>query len=140
MSHSFDGAEWIGRKAERRVCITAEMLDQFVAFSGDSGAIHVSDEAARELGFPGGRLVHGMLLGALVSGLIGTELPGDDGYEQQMQLSFRAPCYPGDEVTISLTVVEFYESVQTLVLKVNIVNAAGVTLATGRIQSGLRAR
>ncbi len=82
--------DWIGRNAERRVRITSEMLDHFVTVSGDSSAIHVSEKAAKERGFPG-RVAHGMLLRALVSGIIGTELPGDDGVLQQMQLSFRAP-------------------------------------------------
>ncbi len=130
-------SHWIGRKAERRVKITAEMLDRFVALSGDSSAIHVSEEAAKQYGFPH-RVAHGMLLGALVSGLIGTELPGDAGVMQQIQFSFRAPCHPGDEILIQLTVTEFYESVQTMQIKIKIVNSANVTLATGVVQSGLR--
>lgn len=131
--------DWIGRKAERRIRITVEMLDQFVALSGDASEIHVSEQSASERGFTG-RVAHGMLLGALLSGVIGTELPGNDGVMQQMQLSFRAPCSPGDEVAIQLSVVDFYESVQAMLINVKIVNAAGVLLATGQVQSGLRPR
>lgn len=137
MAESSEAADWIGKRAERRVHLTAEMIDQFAALSGDTSAIHMSEQAALERGFRG-RVVHGMLLSALVSGIIGTELPGHDGVLQQVQMSFRAPCFPGDEVTIQVLVKEFYESVQTLVLQVKVLNAAGQVLATGQAQSGLR--
>lgn len=137
MSNGFQATDWIGRKAERRVRITGEMLDQFVALSGDGSAIHVSEQCARERGFSG-RVAHGMLLGAFVSGVIGTQLPGDDGVLQQIQLSFREPCHPGDEIVIQLCVTEFHESVQTMLLQVKIVTLANVTLATGQAQTGLR--
>jgi len=115
------------------------MVDQFAALSGDLGPIHVSDEAARKQGYRA-RLVHGWLLGSLVSGLIGTELPGDGGVEQDIQLSFRNPCYVGDEVRIELVATEWFESVQTLVLKVKLTRADGLTLAKGEIRCGLRSR
>lgn len=139
MNSASEPVDWIGRWAERRIRITAEMLDQFTAISGDSSAIHVSDEAAKQRGFPG-RVAHGMLLGALVSGIVGTELPGDDGVLQEMKLSFRTPCHPEDVITIRLTVTEFFESVQTMLIKVKILNTAGATVATGLVQSGLRPR
>jgi 3-hydroxybutyryl-CoA dehydratase len=131
--------DWIGRTAVRHVLITAEMVDQFAALSGDLGPIHVSDAAARAQGFQA-RLVHGWLLGSLVSGLIGMELPGEGGVEQEVQLSFRNPCYIGDEIRIELVVAEWFESVQTLVLKVKLTRADGITLATGQIRCGLRSR
>ncbi len=79
-----------------------------------------------------------MLLGSLVSGVIGMDLPGPDGVIQEMQMAFRKPCYPGDELTIDVQVVDFFESVRTLVLKVIITRADGAVLATCKIQSGLR--
>jgi len=113
------------------------MVDRFVALSGDSSPIHVSDDAARQQGFER-RVVHGMLLGSLVSALVGVELPGERGVIQEVQMSFRQPCYVGDEVGIQVMVSEFFESVQTMVLKVKIVRTDGVTLATGAVRSGLR--
>jgi 3-hydroxybutyryl-CoA dehydratase len=130
---------WLGRTARRTIRVTPEMHDQFTTLSGDTSAIHVNAAAARERGFRD-RVVHGMHLAALVSAVIGTELPGDDGVLQQVQLSFRAPCHPGDEVDIEVAVEEFYESVQTIVMKVTIRNLEGVVLASGKAQSGIRSR
>jgi acyl dehydratase len=137
MAATYRAEDWIGRTAARRVRITEEMVDQFVDLSGDRAANHVSDAAAQAEGFRG-RVVHGMLLGALLSGVLGTELPGKPGVEQEAKLSFRNPCYPGDEIVIQVAVAEFFASVQTLVLKVTISRTDDVTLATGQIQFGLR--
>lgn len=130
-------SQWLGRKAERTVRITTELVDQFVDLSGDNSPIHVSDEAARAHGFQG-RVAHGMLLGALLSNVIGTELPGANGVLQSVELSFRQPCKIGDEITICVSVSEFHESVNTLILKVRIRRQDGVTLASGSVRSGLR--
>jgi 3-hydroxybutyryl-CoA dehydratase len=113
------------------------MIDQFVALSGDNSPIHTTDRAAQGHGFPA-RVAHGMLLGSLVSGVIGTELPGERGLLHEVQLSFRNSCHPGDEIIIHVKASEFYESVQALILKVTIERTDGVILATGRVQSGLR--
>jgi 3-hydroxybutyryl-CoA dehydratase len=137
MTSSIRAEDWIGRVAVRRVCVTPAMVDQFVELSGDSSSIHVSDAAARQRGFDG-RIVHGLLLGALVSQVIGTELPGNEGVLQDFQLSFKQPCFPGDEVVIRAEVTEVFQSVQAIVLRVKITRADGVVLASGKVQSGLR--
>jgi len=130
---------WEDRTAERTVQVTAEMIDRFVELSSDHSAIHVSDEAARAYGFRG-RVAHGMLVGSLVSGLIGTELPGDCGVLQEVKLSFRNPCYAGDTLHIHLKVREFFASVQSLILTVSIRNQDGLTIATGNVQSGIKSQ
>jgi phosphate acetyltransferase len=137
MSAKHQASDWMGRTAAACVHISPEMIDQFVAFSGDSSPIHVSDSAAQARGFRA-RVAHGMLLGSLVSGIIGTQLPGQHGVLQEVQLSFRHACHPGDDIVIRVTVTEFFESVQTLVLQVRIERTDGLALATGRVQSGLR--
>jgi 3-hydroxybutyryl-CoA dehydratase len=137
MSMPHRAEDWIGKTAARRVRITDDLIDQFTELSGDNSPIHVTDGAAQSRGFPT-RVAHGMLLGSLVSGVVGRELPGEHGVLHEVQLSFRNSCHPGDEIIIRVTVSEFFESVQALVLKVQIERADGVTLATGRVQSGLR--
>jgi len=136
MTDSQDRSPWLGRSAERTVLITATLVDRFVELSGDSSPIHVSEEAAQARGFEG-RVVHGMLLGALLSGLIGTTLPGEKGVLQNLQFGFSAPCRIGDEITISVWVVDHHESVNTLVLAFQVANQRGIVVAKGSIRSGL---
>jgi acyl dehydratase len=113
------------------------MVDGFAALSGDASPIHMSDDAAQRHSFQR-RVVHGMLLGSLVSGTLGMELPGERGVLEKMQLSFRNPCYVDDEITIDVAVAKFFASVQTLVLTVKITRADGTLLARGTAQAGLR--
>jgi 3-hydroxybutyryl-CoA dehydratase len=127
---------WVGRSATEAVEITPDLVDRFIAVSGDSSPIHVQDEAARRRGFTG-RVVHGFLLGSLVSRVIGTQLPGDDGVLQQAELSFHNPCYIGDRVNIVATVSQQIESVGVLILDVEVRNGRGLLLARGTIQTGL---
>lgn len=134
---AFTQPDWVGRKAERTVSITPELMAAFIALSGDSNPLHVSDGHALARGFRG-RVVHGLLLGALVSGLIGMELPGRPGVLQSVQLSFHNPCYVGDTIQIVAEVTEFFESVQVAILQVVVRNSAGLSIATGKVQSGIR--
>jgi 3-hydroxybutyryl-CoA dehydratase len=128
---------WTGRSAERTFAISAGLIDRFVDLSRDNSPIHEDDEFARARGFRG-RVAHGMLLGSLLSSVVGTELPGAAGVLQEVRLSFRQPCYAGDEIRIRVQVTEFIESVQTLILTVLITNQDGVTLAKGTVQTGVR--
>ena len=128
--------DWLGKSARRTCEIRGELVDRFVEVSGDSSLLHVDDAAARATGYRG-RVVHGMLLGSLVSSVIGTQLPGEVGVLQEIQFSFRNPCYIGDEITIDVTVSEFHEALQLLFCKVEVRNGSGVLLAKGQFRSGL---
>lgn len=54
-----------------QVVVTGEMIDRFADLSGDRFALHLSDDVARELGFPR-RVVHGLLVLSLIDGLKNT--------------------------------------------------------------------
>jgi len=129
-------AEWAGKSAQRTVVVTEELLDRFVEVSGDSSPIHVSPVAAQERGFAG-RVGHGLLLGSLVSSVIGTQLPGKDGILQEVKLSFHNPCYLGDTIVIDVKVTEVHESVRALTCSVRVSNQSGLLLARGHFRSGL---
>lgn len=50
------------------VTVSGDMVDRFADLSGDRFALHLSDDAARELGFPR-RVAHGLLVLSLIDGL-----------------------------------------------------------------------
>lgn len=129
-------AFWLGRRAERRFVITGDLVDRFAALSGDTSGIHMSAGVAATYGFRG-RVVHGFLLGAFVSALVGTELPGESGVLQSVRLEFRQPCLAEESVLVELLVTDVFESVRTLEMSVRITGDAGV-LVTGRVRSGIR--
>ncbi len=62
----------IGDRIETgRVVVTGEMIDRFADLSGDRFALHLSDDAAKGLGFPR-RVAHGLLVLSLIDGLKNT--------------------------------------------------------------------
>ena len=93
----------VGETAVNEVSITEEMLPAFAELSGDTNPIHLDDEYAAETMF-GGRVAHGILSAAVISGAL-AQLSGDIVYLSQ-ELSFEKPVYPGETVEATARVVE----------------------------------
>jgi acyl dehydratase len=117
--------------------ISVEDIDRFAALSGDTSAIHMSADAAGARGF-GGRVAHGLLLGAWVSAIIGTRLPGDCGVLQTINFAFREPVIPPDLLKITVAVAGKSEAVGQLKLSIRIERSDGVVAATGEARSIIR--
>lgn len=69
-------------------------VDDFARLSGDTNPIHSGDRP----------LVHGVYLAGLVSGVIGTKLPGDGTVLVSKNLRFPTACYAGDQVKIEVEI------------------------------------
>ncbi len=94
-----------------------EEIEAFAELSGDRNPLHVDEVYAREHGFAD-RVVHGFLLGAKVSALIGMFLPGRRCLLVEESLNFSNPVYPGDEVTLSGEVVDTHTDLALVSLKI----------------------
>jgi 3-hydroxybutyryl-CoA dehydratase len=79
----------------------------FAEISTDHNPVHLDDAYARETIFEG-RIAHGMLTAALISAVIGEQLPGHGSVYLGQSLKFRAPVRPGDrvEATVSVTAID----------------------------------
>jgi hypothetical protein len=126
----------VGLTAQHTARITGSLIDDFARLSGDHSRVHMDAEFARANGFRG-RVAHGALLGALVSGVIGTELPGDAGLLHELHLTFRRPCCEGDDIEIRATVAEVHDVLQLISCDVVIALADGQVLSRGHYRSGL---
>lgn len=91
--------------------ITSEDVAAFAALSGDTNPLHTSEEFASHTQFKK-PIVHGMLLGSLVSKLVGVYLPGEKCLYLSQTLEFHKPVFPGETVTVSGKVTHFSESTQ----------------------------
>lgn len=73
---------------------TAQLVQAFVALSGDAGRHHVATSSSERV------LVHGPLVASLA-----TELGGRLNYlARTMELDFRRPVYAGDTVTCTMRI------------------------------------
>ena len=119
--------------------ITAEMVDRFAALSGDYSPLHVDEEFARGRGFRN-RVVHGVLMTALLSRLVGVHFPGEKALIQSINARFLNPAYIGDRVRVEASIDQVSEAARTIVLKAVIENAeTKQVLVKGKIQVGLTA-
>jgi 3-hydroxybutyryl-CoA dehydratase len=109
-----------------------EEIEAFAALSGDRNPLHMDEDYAREQGFAD-RVVHGFLLGAKVSALIGMFLPGRRCLLVEENLNFPNPVYPGDEVTLSGEVMDTHADLALVSVKIK-----GEKKGEGEVQSVVR--
>lgn len=109
----------------------ATSIDRFAELSGDKNPLHMHDDYAKDHEFEG-RVVHGFLLGARVSGIIGMLVPGRRCLLLEEKLAFPAPVYIGDDVLFTISVLDVHEDLSLAILKVT-AKKAQQTVMRGRV-------
>jgi len=104
----------VGDSATLERTLTAEDIDLFAVMSGDVNPAHVDEEFAKDEMFHE-VIGHGMWGGALISAVLGTELPGPGTIYLNQSLSFRKPVGIGDKITVKITVTEKIEGRNRLI-------------------------
>jgi len=93
----------VGRSAELTRVVSAADIDSFAAVSGDNNPVHLDEAYARTTTFQT-RIAHGMLSGAYISAVLGTQLPGPGAIYLSQNLKFRRPVRIGDAVIARVVV------------------------------------
>lgn len=119
----------IGQSAELSKTITEADIILFSGVSTDANALHIDEEYARGTLF-GGRVAHGMLVGSLISGVLGNRLPGAGWIYLNQTLAFQAPVRPGDTVKAKITIKEIISGKGRIVLD-TVCTVAGKTVIAG---------
>lgn len=102
----------------------------FAGITGDLNPAHMNEEYAKETRFKS-RIAHGILVGGLISTVIGTKLPGPGSIYREQQLKFLAPVYIGDTITARVEVEEIIEEKNKIVLKTSCFNQDNVMVIDG---------
>lgn len=95
----------VGDHAELTRTLQPQDIELFAVMSGDVNPAHVDAEYAKDDMFHG-VIAHGMWGGALISAVLGTELPGPGTIFLDQSLRFKAPVGLGDTVTVRVEVTE----------------------------------
>ena len=103
----------VGDKATLNRTLTRKDIQLFAIMSGDVNPAHVDEEYANSSQFHH-IIAHGMWGGALVSTVLGTQLPGPGTIYLKQDFTFRHPVSLGDNLTVTVTVVEKREHHQVL--------------------------
>ena len=105
-------------------------IELFAAMSGDVNPAHVDAEFAKNDMFH--RITaHGMWGGALISTVLGTELPGPGTIYVSQSLLFRHPIGLGDTVTVKIRVNAKDAVKHRVTLACTVINQMGRTVISG---------
>jgi 3-oxoacyl-[acyl-carrier protein] reductase len=114
--------------------IAAKEVDAFAALSGDDNPLHMNDAYARTSGFQG-RVVHGMLLAAWLSRVLGTHFPGPGVLWLSQSIRFARAVYIGDSVEVVVRVKHKAVELRTLVLETTVLGPDGSPVLTGEART-----
>jgi phosphate acetyltransferase/phosphate butyryltransferase len=120
----------IGDSASLARTLTRADIELFAVMSGDVNPAHLDDEYARSDMFHK-VIAHGMWSGALISTVLGTQLPGPGTIYLGQSLRFLKPVGLGDTVTVTLTVARLDPEKRRVTLDCTVTNQDGQQVATG---------
>lgn len=129
-NRTFDEIE-IGDSAQLTRKLTTQDIELFAVMSGDVNPAHVDEAFAKSDVFHK-VIAHGMWGGALVSAVLGTELPGPGTIYLNQNLRFRRPVGLGDSVTVRVTVTDKEAEHHHVTLDCLCLNQSGETVIEGQ--------
>jgi phosphate acetyltransferase/phosphate butyryltransferase len=120
----------IGDSASMSRTITLDDIALFSVISGDINPAHLDAEYAAT-GLFHHIVAHGVLSAGLISGVLGTKLPGPGTIYLGQDLHFHAPVCPGDTITATVTVTQRIPEKHRLVLDCHCHNQDGKEVVSG---------
>ena len=119
----------LGDEFFKSILITPEMIDGFAKYSGDHNPVHLDEEFASTTIFKK-RIAHGFLVGSFISAVLGNELPGNGTIYLSQTMTFYAPVYISDRITVRVEITEFTSS-KRVKLKTVCLNQDNVVVLDG---------
>lgn len=120
----------IGDTASIARKLTFEDIELFAAMSGDINPAHVDREFAKSDMFHE-VVAHGMWGGALISTVLGTELPGPGTIYVGQTLRFKKPVGVGDTLTVAVKVTQKNDANHRVTFECAATNQRGDTVIEG---------
>jgi phosphate acetyltransferase len=120
----------IGESASVVRTLKLEDIQLFAAMSGDINPTHLDPEYAKS-GMFQEVVAHGMWSGALISSVLGTQLPGPGTIYVDQSLHFLRPVTLGDTITVTVTVTGKFEHHHHVTFDCQCVNQNNVVVMNG---------
>ena len=119
----------VGQSASIARQLTVMDVELFATVSGNIDPVHLDAKFAADSRFQ--KVIgHGMWSGALISGVLGTRLPGAGTVYAGQDLRFRRPVGLGDVITATVTVREVNAAKNRIILD-TVCTVAGKTVIEG---------
>ena len=120
----------VGDTASRTRTVSERDIELFTEITGDRNPLHYDADAAERSRF-GGLIVQGGVTSGLLNAVVAEDLPGPGTVFLQVNWSFRAPVYPGDEITAEVEVLELRDDKPIARLRTTIANQDGTVVLDG---------
>ena len=131
-NHPFAGIR-VGDGASLTRLVTERDIQLFAAVSGDVNPAHVDALYAKTSGFHE-IIAHGMLGGALISTVLGTQFPGPGTIYLGQTLKFLKPVHIGDTLVVTVRVTSLEDTHHRVVLDTRCVDQDGDVVIEGEAQ------
>ncbi|XGA78752.1 bifunctional enoyl-CoA hydratase/phosphate acetyltransferase [Halomonas sp. CH40] len=128
-NRTYDEIE-VGEEAFLEKRLTVEDIKLFAVMSGDVNPAHVDEDFAKSSRFQE-VIAHGMWGGALISTVLGTQLPGPGTVYLGQTLRFKAPVRLGDVLRVSVRAMEKDDQRHQITFACRCENQRGDTVIEG---------
>lgn len=95
----------IGQRASLHKAFSLHDVEIFAALSEDINPVHLDAEYAKSTIFAK-PIVHGFLVGSLISAVIANQLPGKGSIYLHQQMDFKKPVFHDDLITANVEVTD----------------------------------
>jgi 3-hydroxybutyryl-CoA dehydratase len=113
-SYSF-GDLSIGMASERSYLFTEQRVETFSTLVDDKAPVHLDLEFAKNQGFEG-RIVHGLFVQAIISGMLGNEIPGPKSVINSINMKMHSPVLVGQTVNYRIEIIALTPAVAAVSL------------------------
>lgn len=120
----------VGDTAHFQKTITETDVYLYAGITGDNNPAHINEVEASKGRFKG-RIAHGMLVGGLISAVLGVKLPGPGTIYLGQELKFTAPVKFGDTIDAAVEVIEKKDEKNIIRLKTWGTNQDGTVVLEG---------
>ncbi len=121
----------VGDSAQMTRTLGHADIELFAVMSGDVNPAHLDEAFATESRFHK-VIAHGMWGGALISAVLGVQLPGPGTVYLAQDLKFRRPVGVGDTITVTVTAAEKDDDKKAIAFECLAQNQNGEDVITGR--------
>ena len=122
---------YIGQTASLKKVFSSDEVMAFAELSIDKNPIHLDEKYAEKTLF-GKRIVHGFLVGSLISAVFGTILPGKGAIYLHQEMNFRKPVYHGEEIIATVVVTNIKKEKSILYFDTKCENGRGEIVIDGK--------
>lgn len=119
-----------GSKASICKAFSEADVQSFAALSGDFNPIHIDPDYAQTTIF-GQRIVHGMLVSSLFSGLLAERIPGPGSIYLGQTFKYQKPVFFDQEITATVEVLHVREDKPIVTMSTVCTNPQGEVVISG---------